>query len=522
PLAGSWAGEFQRLYPDKRINLVQSAANGAGEWLTRNPDGLAILSADAYSAVADRTPWSIVVGRMVTIAVMNTSNPQAAGILQYGVSPERWSAFFGHPDQRNWGRLTGEGQGALVKYYAYDDHGITQSLSDFTRSQVVTPEGTRVNSGKELIAAIAGDPNGLGFCRLADLTAITEPGLVGKIRIVPIDKNGNGKIDFMENIYDNPEEFSRGVWIGKYPKALTGNIFVAALETPGKATDTEFLSWLLTGGQSFLSSQGYCDLVPGESRMQLDKLTAAPAIPIVQTRSAWTVVRTIFLILAAFTLAGFILEILGRYFRGIQAGRPVAVRREIPSTIDEASVAMPGGIYFDNTHTWAFREKDGFVRIGIDGFLQHVTGIVHRVELKAAGDKIRKGELLFSLIQKGKRLDILSPVTGTIMGINSVIGENPSVLNRAPYSEGWIYTVEPVNWNLEMQFLSAAEKYSQWIREEFARLRDFLALHRYPGTQELAMVTMQDGGTLKEGILSELGPEAWEDFQASFLASREK
>ncbi|MDP2336690.1 MAG: hypothetical protein Q8N05_09605 [Bacteroidota bacterium] len=73
---------------------------------------------------------------------------------------------------------------------------------------------------------------------------------------------------------------------------------------------------------------------------------------------------------------------------------------------DEDSVIIPKGLYFDKTHTWAFMKKDGYVKIGIDDFLQHITGTITRIEMKTAGEKIKKGDRLLTIIRKGKQLNI--------------------------------------------------------------------------------------------------------------------
>ena len=126
---------------------------------------------------------------------------------------------------------------------------------------------------------------------------------------------------------------------------------------------------------------------------------------------------------------------------------------------DENSVIIPKGLYFDKTHTWSFMKKDGTVKIGIDDFLQHITGFITRIEMKNVGDKIKKGERLLTIIQKGKQLNIYSPVSGTIKTQNETLITNSSLLNSAPYENGWVYTIEPTNWLLEIQFLTMAEKY---------------------------------------------------------------
>ena len=92
-----------------------------------------------------------------------------------------------------------------------------------------------------------------------------------------------------------------------------------------------------------------------------------------------------------------------------------------------------------------------------------------------------------------------------------------SMINSSPYSDGWIYMIEPSNWIREIQFLFMAEKYKKWLKDEFSRLKDFLSVFVKPGTVEYAHVILQDGGDLIDNLLSDLGPEVWEEFQTNFI-----
>ena len=65
--------------------------------------------------------------------------------------------------------------------------------------------------------------------------------------------------------------------------------------------------------------------------------------------------------------------------------------------------------------------------------------------------------------------------------------------------------------------MSAAAKYTEQVREEFGRIRDFLATATGSGNVRMAPVVLQDGGELKEGLLEEFGPEVWEEFQIRFM-----
>jgi glycine cleavage system H lipoate-binding protein len=186
---------------------------------------------------------------------------------------------------------------------------------------------------------------------------------------------------------------------------------------------------------------------------------------------------------------------------------------------NEASVSIPNGIYFDKTHTWAFMEKTGAVKIGVDDFLLHLTGKINKIKMKEPGEKILKGEPAFSIIQDGKQLVINAPVSGVVKTINKELTNDPGLLNTSTFNEGWVYTIEPSNWIRETQFLFMAETYKEWLKKEFIRVKDFFATVINRNNAEYSPVILQEGGELKENVLKEMNPEVWEEFQKSFINS---
>jgi hypothetical protein len=77
--------------------------------------------------------------------------------------------------------------------------------------------------------------------------------------------------------------------------------------------------------------------------------------------------------------------------------------------------------------------------------------------------------------------------------------------------------IEPANWLREIQFLIMAGKYKEWLKDEFLRVKDFLASSVNPKNTEFSYVTLQEGGELTDNVLENFGPEVWEDFQKHFI-----
>ncbi len=221
------------------------------------------------------------------------------------------------------------------------------------------------------------------------------------------------------------------------------------------------------------------------------------------------------LILVAFVVICLSIDGIIQYSRKKRSR--ITVKSEVFSGVfNEASISIPKGIFFDKTHTWAFMEKNGTVKIGLDEFLLHVTGPLSRVKMKNIGDIIQKGESILTIIRFGKQLTICAPISGKIISNNVDLIKNPSKVNSSPYNEGWVYLIEPSNWLRDLQFLIMADKYKNWLKNEFIRLKDFIAIIAQSNNAELQPI-LQDGGILRDNVLEDLGPEVWEEFQIKFM-----
>lgn len=178
---------------------------------------------------------------------------------------------------------------------------------------------------------------------------------------------------------------------------------------------------------------------------------------------------------------------------------------------------IPRGLFYNKNHTWLFLEKSGNAKLGLDDFMIRLVGHVNINSLKAEGERVKKGELMAEINQNGKKLLVFSPISGEIVNVNAAIHDNPDLLNQDPYEKGWIYSVKPSNWKKETQSFYLADEAAGWIKSEVEKLKDFLAVSVAKHSSEPALVTLQEGGEIRQNILSELDDDIWNDFQESFL-----
>jgi glycine cleavage system H lipoate-binding protein/ABC-type phosphate transport system substrate-binding protein len=511
-LAQNWVKDYNAANPSSMITVEQSVAGKAEQ-----AENLILVSDENAPTLNNSSNWKMVVGRDVIVPIISAKNPMLSQLTQVGLSAEKFAMLFKGAESKNWSAYIPNGQNISLQIYLSDNQNLLKSLEAFTNSSIATANVKRLNSAEELISAVQKDQFSIGFCKLSDLRTMNIYEGTEKIRLLPIDKNGNGRLDNFENIYGSLGEFTHGVWIGKYPNALCSNIYAISNAKPTQKNELAFLSWVLSDGQKSLNSNGYCDLTSSEKESNLASLLGAntdnPILTsFVTSPKSWPVMLTIFGLVGLFLIVFF-------YSKSSSGSTPVDPHIQLGPLMIEKVMDVPKGLYFDKTHTWAFMEQDGNVRIGIDDFLQHITGKLTKIKMKEAGENVRKGETIMTIIQEGKQLNIYAPISGTILEHNESLLTDTGIINASPFFKGWVYQIEPKNWLREVQFMFMGDKYTEWLKDEFTRLKDFIAATVRTNSLVYAHVVLQDGGELTDNVLADMDPKVWEDFQTQFIDS---
>ncbi len=102
---------------------------------------------------------------------------------------------------------------------------------------------------------------------------------------------------------------------------------------------------------------------------------------------------------------------------------------------------FPEDLRYTKEHEWA-REEKGRVRVGITDFAQDALGDVVYVDLPEVGAVV-DADGPFGEVESTKSVsDVFSPVAGTIVERNPLIGDRPELVNEAPYGDGWLVVIE--------------------------------------------------------------------------------
>jgi glycine cleavage system H lipoate-binding protein/ABC-type phosphate transport system substrate-binding protein len=512
-LASSWALEYNRTNHDVDVRVMPLDKSTLGSYGTSG-GGIGFFSESDAPKSATADMFKMTVARDITVPIISSGNPFIEELARKGITGEGISMLISQPGSRNWGSILGNNASQPVHLYLSNEEAVLFAITKFTGLSQIPDDVIIKSGGADVIKAVQGDPYGIGFCKMINVQGADSKSLLQGIQLLPIDKNKNGKIDYMENIYDRPENFARGVWIGKYPRVLYTDVYCISDSKPESKAEVAFLKWVLAAGQRNLGENGLSDLVMSERQSKLAMFNVINVVP--PSKQPYSLAGILVISISAIIALSLIISRV-IYLRRKRALIVHAREKAVPLYFSKQSVNIPKGLYYDKTHTWAFMENDGMVRIGIDDFLQHVTGPITRIEMRKPGEKVRKGDMILTIIQNGKRLVVFAPISGIIKEKNSNLDYQYNLINSSPYSNGWVYRIEPSNWLRELQLMEMAEKYQAWLSNEFLRLKDFLACSLKVNRMEYEAIVLQDGGMLKDGVLEDFGPEVWEDFQSNFL-----
>ena len=136
----------------------------------------------------------------------------------------------------------------------------------------------------------------------------------------------------------------------------------------------------------------------------------------------------------------------------------IEVGNYIELTRDKFTFKVDKTCYYDKNDFWV-REIGGLVVVGISDYLQTHAGDIAFIELPTEGQKIRVGDQIGTIETIKQTVAIITPVSGIISQVNSTLEEEPELINNDAYGEGWIFKLEPAEWESDQSRLMAAADY---------------------------------------------------------------
>src|SRR5512146_69304 len=219
---------------------------------------------------------------------------------------------------------------------------------------------------------------------------------------------------------------------------------------------------------------------------------------------------TVILVLTTFVIFLLLDHFLSRR-PAVQLGQQPAARPQTarlqPSLV--GGFQVPENLRYHPGHTWALSESPTLVRIGLDDFASKLIGKVDRVSLPQRGQWVRQGQKIWSIHRDGAKIDMVSPIEGSVADVNEAVLQNPELARHDPYGEGWMVTVQSPDAKTNFRNLLGGALARWWTEEAGTRLQ-----RRMP---ELAGALAQDGGVAMDNLTAHIPDQNWAEMAREFF-----
>ncbi len=124
---------------------------------------------------------------------------------------------------------------------------------------------------------------------------------------------------------------------------------------------------------------------------------------------------------------------------------------------------FPNELKYSSDHEWV-RVEGNTAIIGITAHAASELGDVVYVDVEGDLAEIVKGEV-FGTIEAVKTVaDLMAPISGKVIEVNTPLNDSPETVNSSPYNDGWMLKVEIAN-PAELNDLMDAVAYKAFIGE---------------------------------------------------------
>ena len=124
---------------------------------------------------------------------------------------------------------------------------------------------------------------------------------------------------------------------------------------------------------------------------------------------------------------------------------------------------FPNDVKYTKEHEWIRQEGD-VAYVGITDYAQEQLGDIVFVDIQTVGETLAADEV-FGTIEVVKTIsDLFLPVAGEVLEQNEALGEQPELVNKDPYGEGWLIKIKPAA-DADFDSLLDAEAYKALIND---------------------------------------------------------
>ena len=124
---------------------------------------------------------------------------------------------------------------------------------------------------------------------------------------------------------------------------------------------------------------------------------------------------------------------------------------------------IPSELKYTKDHEWV-KIEGNTATVGITSFAQGELGDIVYVDVDTLDDSVEKDEVFGSVEAVKTVSDLFMPLTGEVIEFNEGLEDEPELVNKDPYGEGWMIKIAITD-NSQIEELLDAQAYQELIGE---------------------------------------------------------
>ncbi|MBF0475870.1 MAG: glycine cleavage system protein GcvH [Deltaproteobacteria bacterium] len=110
---------------------------------------------------------------------------------------------------------------------------------------------------------------------------------------------------------------------------------------------------------------------------------------------------------------------------------------------------------FTKEHEWVSLDE-GTAVVGISDYAQKSLGDITYVDLPEIGTGVAQFQEVAVVESVKAASDIYAPLAGEVCEVNAALADDPGLINRSPYDQGWLFKMTDIDLSGLDQLLDAA------------------------------------------------------------------
>ncbi|MFV8326211.1 PstS family phosphate ABC transporter substrate-binding protein [Flavobacterium sp. ZS1P14] len=272
PITVKWAEEFKKIHPGVKIDIqAGGAGKGVTDVLSKVTD-IGLVSRDLNAAEYKKGAFAIAVTKDAVIPTISAASPFRKVLYEKGVRKGAFNNIFVTGQYKTWNALGLKSNAPIHAYTRSDASGAAETWAKYFGKKQEDLLGVAVFGDPGLAQAVKRDPLAIGYNNIVYIYDTKTNKATNGVVPAPIDINNNGKLDPDENFYTTVDQLIAAIISGKYPSPPARDLYFVTVGKPKNPIVKEFIKYILTSGQQFVTEVGYIKFSKEKLNKELAKV----------------------------------------------------------------------------------------------------------------------------------------------------------------------------------------------------------------------------------------------------------